>query len=148
MSDDQHDDMTEDELEASLLADEQAAAAAQTTAVAHPSSVIPGPCGTTSSASRPLSSNSVPLRHRGVVHAYLFVGPSGSTKLEAARAFASQVMSGGEDRDQRDARLILRGEHPDVREVQRTGPSISADQAREIVRVASLAPVGRRHARC
>lgn len=77
---------------------------------------------------------------RGPVHAYLFVGPAGSTKLEAARAFAAQLISGSEDRTQRDARLILAGEHPDVREVRRTGPSISAEQAREIVRISSLAP--------
>ena len=78
---------------------------------------------------------------RGPVHAYLFVGPSGSTKLEAARAFAAQVMSGAEDRDHRDARLILRGEHPDVREVQRVGASILKPQAQEVVRVASMAPI-------
>jgi DNA polymerase-3 subunit delta' len=76
----------------------------------------------------------------GPVHAYLFVGPPGSTKYEAARAFAARVVSGGDDPDQRDARLALRGEYPDVREVRRTGAAISADQAREIVRVASLAP--------
>ncbi|MGI9646132.1 MAG: ATP-binding protein [Ilumatobacteraceae bacterium] len=77
----------------------------------------------------------------GPVHAYLFQGPPGSTKAEASRAFAASLISAGEDPDQRDARLILRGEHPDVHEVRRTGPAISADQAREIVRVASLAPV-------
>lgn len=77
---------------------------------------------------------------RGPVHAYLFVGPTGSTKLQAARAFAAQVMSGGDDADQRDARLVLGGMHPDVREVRRTGAAISAEQAREIVRVSSLAP--------
>lgn len=77
---------------------------------------------------------------RGPVHAYLFVGPPGSTKYEAARAFAARVLSGADDPDQRDARLALRGEHPDVREVRRTGPAISAEQAREIVRVSSLAP--------
>jgi len=76
----------------------------------------------------------------GPVHAYLFVGPPGSTKYEAARAFAARVISRGHESEQRDARLALRGEHPDVREVRRTGPSISADQAREIVRVSSLAP--------
>jgi DNA polymerase III subunit delta' len=76
----------------------------------------------------------------GPVHAYLFVGPAGSTMLQAARAFAARLISGGEDADQRDARLALRGEHPDVREVRRSGASISADQAREIVRVSSLAP--------
>ncbi len=76
----------------------------------------------------------------GPVHAYLFVGPAGSTKLEAARAFAASLLSGGESRDQRDARLVLTGEHPDVREVRRVGASISADQAKEVVRVSSLAP--------
>ena len=76
----------------------------------------------------------------GPVHAYLFVGPAGSTKYQAARAFAGLVIGGADDPDGRDARLALRGEHPDVREVRRTGPSISAEQAREIVRVSSLAP--------
>ncbi|MEM9041510.1 MAG: hypothetical protein AAGD33_16580 [Actinomycetota bacterium] len=76
----------------------------------------------------------------GPVHAYLFVGPPGSTKTEAARAFAGLLLSGQDDPEQRDVRLALRGEHPDVREVRRTGPAISADQAREIARVASLAP--------
>ena len=66
---------------------------------------------------------------RGPVHAYLFVGPSGSTKLPAARAFAAHLISGGDDADQRDARLILLGTHPDVREFRRAGPSISAEQA-------------------
>lgn len=77
------------------------------------------------------------------VHAYLFVGPPGSTKDEAARAFAAALMSpdGQQDPTCRDARLALVGEHPDVREVQRTGPAISAEEAREIVRRAALAPV-------
>jgi DNA polymerase-3 subunit delta' len=78
---------------------------------------------------------------RGPVHAYLFVGPAGSTKFEAARAFAARMISGGEDRDVRDARLALVGEHPDVREVRREGARISKPQAAEIVRLASLAPV-------
>ena len=77
---------------------------------------------------------------RGPVHAYLFVGPAGSTKLEAARAFAASLMSGGESRDDRNARLVLAGEHPDVHEVQRVGASISAEQAKEVVRLSSLAP--------
>jgi DNA polymerase III subunit delta' len=76
----------------------------------------------------------------GPVHAYLFAGPAGSTKLQAARAFAALIISGVEAIEHRDARLILRGEHPDVREVRRTGPAISAEQAREIVRLSSLAP--------
>lgn len=77
---------------------------------------------------------------RGAVHAYLFVGPAGSTKLQAARAFAIRLMTGDEDAEQRDAALILRGEHPDVREVRRTGARIDADQARAIIHEASLTP--------
>src|SRR5690606_4533927 len=74
------------------------------------------------------------------VHAYLFVGPAGSTKKEAARAFAALLIAGVDDPGHRDVDLVLRGEHPDVKEVARTGPAISFDQAREIVRTASLAP--------
>ena len=74
------------------------------------------------------------------VHAYLFVGPAGSTKKEAARAFAALLVAGGAPPSPRDADLVLRGEHPDVKEVVRVGPSISFEQAREIVRTASLAP--------
>ena len=77
---------------------------------------------------------------RGPVHAYLFVGPPGSTKYEAARAFSARVLAGADEPEQRATQLILRGEHPDVREVRRVGASISRDQAREIVRVSSLAP--------
>ena len=74
------------------------------------------------------------------VHAYLFVGPAGSTKKEAARAFAALLIAGVDGAGGRDADLVLRGQHPDVKEVTRVGPSISFDQAREIVRTASLAP--------
>jgi DNA polymerase-3 subunit delta' len=75
------------------------------------------------------------------VHAYLFVGPPGSTKDAAARAFAALLLSGGEDPDRREARLALAGQHPDVREVRRVGPAISAEQIDDIIRTASLAPL-------
>ena len=75
------------------------------------------------------------------VHAFLFVGPPGCTKDEAARAFAALLLTGSDDPDARDARLALAGEHPDVREVERTGARISADQVADIIRAASLAPV-------
>jgi len=77
---------------------------------------------------------------RGPVHAYLFLGPPGSTKLQAARAFAAQLLSGGEDAEARDARLALRGEHPDVHEIRRVGAAISKPQADEIIHTASLTP--------
>ncbi|MEQ1702208.1 MAG: hypothetical protein ABMA25_19010 [Ilumatobacteraceae bacterium] len=75
------------------------------------------------------------------VHAYLFVGPPGSTKHEAARAFAALLLVGHDEPEARDARLVLAGEHPDVREVERTGPKISKDQVSDIIRNASLAPI-------
>lgn len=134
-------DMTDDELEASLIADEQAATESADRILPDlPALGDPGPIWDDVVGQSTAVEQLRAAAARGVVHAYLFVGPAGSTKLEAARAFAAQLMSGGEQRGQRDARLILRGEHPDVREVQRSGPSISAEQAREIVRVSSLAP--------
>lgn len=75
------------------------------------------------------------------VHAYLFVGPPGSTKEPAARAFAAALLTGSDDPSGRDARLALAGEHPDVREIERVGQAIDAAQAAEIVRLAALAPV-------
>ena len=75
------------------------------------------------------------------VHAYLFVGPPGSTKDEASRAFAALLMAGSDEPTQRDARLALAGEHPDVREIVRQGARISKDQVGDIIRNASLAPV-------
>ncbi len=74
------------------------------------------------------------------VHAYLFVGPAGSTKLEAARAFAASLLHPDGDVGGRDVRLVLHGEHPDVREIARVGAAISAEQADEIVRLAAMAP--------
>ena len=75
------------------------------------------------------------------LHAYLFVGPPGSTKDEAARSFAALLLAGGDDPESRDARLALAGEHPDVRVFARVGAAISKEQADEIVRLAALAPI-------
>jgi len=74
------------------------------------------------------------------LHAYLFVGPPGSTKNEASRAFAALLLAGVDDPHQRDARLALAGQHPDVREFARVGATISSAQADEIIRLAALAP--------
>ena len=71
------------------------------------------------------------------VHAYLFEGPAGSGKKMAARVFAAGLI-GGTDRDER---LVLSGAHPDVREIERVGAAISAEQAEEVVRLSALAPI-------
>lgn len=82
------------------------------------------------------------LRHAAAdpVHAYLFVGPAGCTKDEAARAFAALLLAGHDDPESRDARLALAGEHPDVREIERVGARISVEQVDDIIRSAALAP--------
>ncbi|MDQ3177319.1 MAG: hypothetical protein M3Q72_07190 [Actinomycetota bacterium] len=77
------------------------------------------------------------------VHAYALVGPSGSTKDVAARAFAAEVLvaatPGGDAA--RTMRLAAAGEHPDIHEFHRVGPGISAEQARDVVAQSSIAPV-------
>src|SRR5437762_12935162 len=76
------------------------------------------------------------------VHAYLLAGPPDSGKREAARAFAATLLCrNGGDGTCRNCRLALAGEHPDVREVVRSGPAITMDQARDIVTLASRTPV-------
>ncbi|MDQ1423295.1 MAG: polymerase subunit delta, partial [Acidimicrobiaceae bacterium] len=63
------------------------------------------------------------------VHAYLFVGPAGSGKRAAGRAFAAALIcADGGCGHCRDCRLALAGQHPDIREVERTGPAISVEQ--------------------
>ena len=77
------------------------------------------------------------------VHAYALVGPSGSTKDVAARAFAADVLvAATPERDaERTMRLASAGEHPDIHEFHRVGPGISAEQARDVVVQSSIAPV-------
>ena len=80
------------------------------------------------------------------VHAYLLLGPPGSGKRTAARSFAASLLcrSGGCGAC-RDCLLALADVHPDVEVVERTGPYITVEQAREIVRKAMRTPVeGRR----
>lgn len=81
------------------------------------------------------------------VHAYLLVGPTGSGKQAAARAFAGDLLadgSAGDDAD-RHRRLAVAGQHPDLHIVERSGASISKEMADDIVREASRsATEGRR----
>ena len=75
------------------------------------------------------------------VHAYLFAGPPGSGKRDAARAFAAALLCpNGGDGTCEVCDRVLRGVHPDVVVVERSGPYITVDQAREIVRLAMRSP--------
>jgi DNA polymerase-3 subunit delta' len=86
------------------------------------------------------------------VHAYLFVGPAGSGRRAAARAFAAELFAAGaadEAAADRHRRLALAEEHPDLAVVERKGASIPVGDrerpeegsARWVVQRASLSPV-------
>ena len=76
------------------------------------------------------------------VHAFLFIGPAGSGKRAAAMSFGAALLCpNGGCGECRDCRLALAGEHPDVRIVERVGAAISTEQADDIIRMASRAPV-------
>lgn len=75
------------------------------------------------------------------VHAYLFVGPPGSGKSAAARAFAAGVLCASEGCGICDVcARVMSGAHPDVVLVERDAASISVGTAREIRRLALRTP--------
>lgn len=78
------------------------------------------------------------------VHAYLLVGPSGSGKRAAARAFAALLLAAGSEGEaaERHARLALAETHPDLHVIEPTTAQgrIDAAAAREIVQQAALSP--------
>ena len=79
---------------------------------------------------------------RAPVHAYLIVGPQGAGKMAAARAFAAQLLCRGatDSEAARTVQLVAAGRHPCVTVVERDGPAITAEQARDTVRRAALSP--------
>ena len=74
------------------------------------------------------------------VHAYLFIGPEGCGKEEAARAFAALLLSGSNDLSERTNDMAMRGVHPDIHEVRREGASIIKDQSEDVIKIASITP--------
>lgn len=76
------------------------------------------------------------------VHAYLIVGPEGSGKRAAARAFAADLLADGLDTVEaaRARRLAAAEAHPSLTVIEREGASITKEQADEVVRRSSLAP--------
>jgi DNA polymerase III subunit delta' len=83
------------------------------------------------------------------VHAYLLVGPAGSGKRAAARAFAGALLAidaaeRGADAE-RSIELCLDESHPDLHVFEPEGASLTVGDAEEIVTAASRSPVeGRR----
>ena len=85
---------------------------------------------------------------QGMTHAWLFTGPPGSGRSNAAIAFAAalQCPDGGAGPDCPDdchaCRTVLAGSHADVAVVRTEKLSIGVDEVRELVRRASLSPMG------
>lgn len=78
------------------------------------------------------------------VHAYLLVGPHGSGKRAAARAFAALLLADGSEGDEaeRHVRLALSETHPDLHVVEATSAQgrIDVGTARRVVKQAALSP--------
>lgn len=74
------------------------------------------------------------------VHAYLFIGPEGCGKDEAARAFAAQLITDSDNAASREADLIMRGSFSDVIEVLREGAAVDKDEAEAIIRLSTTTP--------
>ncbi|MCG6568242.1 DNA polymerase III subunit delta' [Tessaracoccus sp. ZS01] len=84
-------------------------------------------------------------RH-AMTHAWLFVGPPGSGRSNAAKAFAAalQCPQGGCGECQ-ECRTTLSGAHPDVTLLRTEQLSIGVDEVRALVGRANMAPVKQRH---
>ncbi|HEX3538945.1 MAG TPA: hypothetical protein VHT75_00755 [Acidimicrobiales bacterium] len=82
------------------------------------------------------------IASRHPVHAYLLVGPPGTGKRAAAVNFAAALLcAAGGDGTCDICRRVLAGVHPDLVTIEREGPFITIDMAREITRAASRSPV-------
>ena len=73
--------------------------------------------------------------------AYLFVGPTGGGLRGAACRFAGELLAARSATPERERRLALAEQHPDLLVFDRVGAAMTAEQAREAVRAAAAAPV-------
>ncbi len=82
---------------------------------------------------------------RGMTHAWLFTGPPGSGRSNAAVAFAAALQCERHGCGECHAcRTVAASSHPDVTVVRTEKLSIGVDDVRDLVRRAALAPVGAR----
>lgn len=73
--------------------------------------------------------------------AYLFVGPAGAGLRSAACRFAGELLAARSATPERERRLALADQHPDLLVFDRVGAAMTAEQARGAVRAAAAAPV-------
>jgi DNA polymerase-3 subunit delta' len=98
---------------------------------------------------RPVEALRTAAEGKGMSHAWLFTGPPGSGRSNAAVAFAAALQC---DRPEgvigcgtcHACHTVLAGSHADVSVIRTEKLSIGVDEVRDLVRRAALAPVGRR----
>ena len=82
---------------------------------------------------------------QGMSHAWLFTGPPGSGRSNAAVAFAAALQcEAGGCGECHACHTVLAGSHADVTVVRTEKLSIGVDEVRDLVRRSALAPIGRR----
>jgi DNA polymerase-3 subunit delta' len=84
---------------------------------------------------------------RGMSHAFVFTGPPGSGRSNAAVAFAAALQCEQQPPgcgSCHSCHTVLAGSHADVTVVRTDKLSIGVDEVRDLVRRSALAPVGRR----
>jgi DNA polymerase-3 subunit delta' len=77
------------------------------------------------------------------LHAYLFLGPKGSCKWNAAKAFAAAIMTNQNQKQnhERSTYLISKGDHPDLIKIEPTGNQYRDEDVQEIINEASRSPI-------
>ena len=81
----------------------------------------------------------------GMSHAFLFTGPPGSGRSNAAVAFAAALQcERGGCGECHECRTVLAGSHADVEVIRTQKLSIGVKEVRDLVRHSAMAPVGRR----
>lgn len=81
-----------------------------------------------------------------MTHAWLFTGPPGSGRSNAAIAFAAALICPDNGCGEcNDCRTSLRGSHPDVELIRTEGLSIKVDEIRELIVRSAWAPSAGRH---
>lgn len=85
-------------------------------------------------------------RRHAMTHAWLFVGPPGSGRSNAAKAFAAALQCPRAGCGScEECRTTLSGAHPDVTLLRTEQLSIGVDEVRALVGRANMAPVKQRH---
>jgi DNA polymerase-3 subunit delta' len=94
---------------------------------------------------RAVESMGAAVAGRGMSHAWLFTGPPGSGRSNAAVALAAalQCEDGGCDTCH-ECHTVQAGTHADVTIVRTEKLSIGVDEVRDLVRRSALSPIGRR----